>query len=121
MIPSTEEVIQSVGAKVAPRITIQDVESNIVGETYFTAADGVLGAYTSNGNVYQGEAHRPEFGLLTICILILKNGFMVTGESACASPANFNLEVGRLVARQNALNKVWPLMGYELKSQLANQ
>lgn len=57
--------------------------------------------------------------LLTFCVLVLRNGFTVTGESACASPENFDAEVGRKIARQNAVQKIWPLMGYELRSQLA--
>ena len=57
--------------------------------------------------------------LLTFCVLVLKNGFTVTGESACASPENFNAEIGRKIARQNAVDKVWPLMGYALKSELS--
>ena len=36
-----------------------------------------------------------------------------------ASPENFNAEIGRKVARENAVDKVWPLMGYELRSKLA--
>ena len=63
----------------------------------------------------------PQFGsldLLTFCVLVLRNGFTVTGESACASPENFDSEIGRKVARQNAVQKIWPLMGYELKSRL---
>ncbi len=67
--------------------------------------------------------HRPEptgpLSLVTFCVLALKNGFTVTGESACASPANFNAEIGRKIARENAVAKVWPLMGYELRTKLA--
>lgn len=59
--------------------------------------------------------------LLTFCVLELKNGFTVTGESACASPENFDAEIGRKIARQNAVQKIWPLMGYELRSKLAKQ
>ena len=58
-------------------------------------------------------------GLLTFCVLVLRNGFTVTGESACASPENFDAEIGRKIARQNAEQKIWPLMGYELRSKLA--
>lgn len=58
-------------------------------------------------------------GLLTFCVLVLKNGFTVTGESACASPENFDAEIGRKIARQNAVAKIWPLMGYELRSKLS--
>ena len=45
----------------------------------------------------------------------------MTGESACASTENFDAEVGRKIARQNAVSRIWPLMGYELRSQLANK
>lgn len=59
--------------------------------------------------------------LLTFCVLVLRNGFTVTGESACAIPENFDAEIGRKIARENAVNKIWPLLGYELRSKLANQ
>lgn len=57
--------------------------------------------------------------LLTFCVLVLRNGFTVTGESACASPENFNPEIGRKIARENAINKVWPLLGFRLRDELA--
>ena len=62
--------------------------------------------------------HEVTLGLLTFCVLVLRNGFTVTGESACASPENFDAEIGRKIARENAINKVWALMGYELRSKL---
>ncbi len=55
---------------------------------------------------------------LTVCCLTLTNGFTVTGESACASPENFNAEIGRKIARENARNKIWQLEGYLLKQKL---
>ena len=67
-----------------------------------------------------GAPVMPGLKLLTFCILVLKNGFTVTGESACASPENFDAELGRKIARQNAVQKIWPLMGYALKEKLAN-
>lgn len=57
--------------------------------------------------------------VMTQCVILLKNGFTVTGESGCADPRKFDAEIGRKIARANALNKVWPLMGYVLRSQLA--
>jgi len=56
--------------------------------------------------------------LLTFCVLVLRNGFTITGESACASPENFDAKIGRNIARQNAITKIWPLMGYELRTKL---
>ena len=102
-----EAEIQSKGLT-APRITPADIEANIACEYTFTAAQAVAG----------GPVHE-SLGLLTFCVLVLRNGFTVTGESACASPENFDAEVGRKIARQNAVAKVWPLMGYQLRTQLA--
>jgi hypothetical protein len=53
-----------------------------------------------------------------VCVLILRNGFTVVGTSACASPANFNEEIGRRLARERAIDQVWPLMGYDLRTQI---
>ena len=54
----------------------------------------------------------------TACLLTLENGYTVIGESACASPENFNAELGRKIARSNAVNKIWQLEGYLLKQAL---
>lgn len=59
--------------------------------------------------------------LLTICVLTLQNGFVVTGESACASPENYDEEIGRKIAREEAKNKIWLLEGYLLKQKLYEQ
>lgn len=112
-----EKEIQDKGLT-APRVTPADLEANIASEHYFTAGDGFAGVAALT--VKEGEIISPpeSLDLLTFCVLVLKNGFTVTGESACASPENFDAELGRKIARQNAINKVWPLMGYELKCRL---
>lgn len=56
--------------------------------------------------------------VLTVCVLTLANGFTVTGESACASPENYNQEIGESIAYKNAREKIWPLEGYLLKQRL---
>ena len=103
-----EQEIQAKGLTAA-RITPADLQANIASEHYFTAGEAVR----------QGSAPRGPLDLLTFCVLVLSNGFTVTGESACASPENFDAEIGRKIARDNAIAKVWPLMGYELRSKLA--
>lgn len=108
-----EQEIQAKGLT-APRITPGDIEDNIDSEFYFTALDGAIHA---NGDELP-RGNKVALSLLTFCVLILHNGFTVTGESACASPENFDAEIGRKVARENAINKVWPLMGYALRSRL---
>ena len=115
-----EQEIQDKGLT-APRITPADIEANIVSEHYFTAEDGVVGYHVrkTEGSVEHSPAMNP-LALLTFCVLVMRNGFTVTGESACASPENFDAEIGRKIARQNAVSKMWPLMGYELKCRLAS-
>lgn len=80
----------------APSLTPQDIENAIANEQYWVPAG------TS----------------LTICVLTLRNGFTVTGESACASPENFDQEIGRKIARDNARDKIWALEGYLLRDRL---
>jgi hypothetical protein len=61
---------------------------------------------------------QPEGTTLTICVIQLPNGFCVTGESAAASPENFQTDVGQELAFKMARDKVWQLEGYLLKSKL---
>ena len=91
-----EAEIQAKGLN-APRLSPEKIDAVITGEDY---------------HVFPGTT-------LTVCCLKLRNGFTVTGESACASPENFDAELGRKIARQNAVQKMWPLMGYALKERLA--
>ena len=117
-----ENEIQSKGLT-APRVTPADIEAEIASEYYFTAAEGVLGELASDGvppTIYEKANAAPaSLRLLTFCVLVLRNGFTVTGESACASPENFDADIGRKIARQNAIAKVWPLLGFRLRDQLA--
>lgn len=114
-IDPIEQEIQAKGLT-APRVTPADIEAEIASEFYFTAADGVEGASGHRPNsVRDGTA----LSLLTFCVLVLRNGFTVTGESACASPENFDAELGRKIALLNAVNKIWPLLGFRLRDKLA--
>jgi len=91
-----EQQIQAKGLN-APRITPDHIEATIASEQYYVFPNTTL----------------------TVCCLTLQNGFQVTGESACASPSNFDEEIGRKIARENAKQKIWSLEGYLLKSKLA--
>ena len=112
---SIERQIQNKGLT-APRVTPADVEHNIIDEVYFTAEQGYQRANEDSGIPAGGYTR---LSLLTLCVLTLRNGFTVTGESACASPENFDAEIGKRIARANAVQKIWPLMGYALKEQLS--
>lgn len=107
-----------------PRVTLDDIEANIASEHYFTGLQGARMAVIDNADdtgVISDpfiSVLRPELGLLTFCVLILRNGYTVVGKSACVSPENFDAQKGREIARADALNGVWPLMGYALRSAM---
>lgn len=90
-----EKEIQEKGL-LAPRVTEDSINSVIISEQY---------------HVFPGTT-------FTACLLTLKNGYTVLGESACASPENFNAELGRKIARKNAVNKIWALEGYLLREKI---
>ncbi len=90
-----EKEIQDKGLN-APRLTPDSIDAAIADEQY---------------HVFEGTT-------LTVCCLTLQNGFTVTGESAAASDENFDVEIGRKIARQNAREKIWMLEGYLLKQRL---
>lgn len=103
------EKIQQDRNLTAPRVTLDDVNANIAGENYFTLGEAIA---------LLGQPVPPGAEVLTLCVLTLKNGFIVIGEAAPASPANFDGDLGRKIAKQKAIDKVWPLMGYALKQRL---
>ena len=91
-----EQEIQEKGLN-APRLTPEMVDDAIVKTQYHVFDDSCL----------------------TVCCLTLKNGFTVIGHSACASPENFNEEIGQKIARKNAREQIWMLEGYLLKQRIS--
>ena len=90
-----EAEIQAKGLN-APRLNPDMIDAAIVSEQY---------------HVFAGTT-------MTVCALTLRNGYIVTGESAAASPQNFDQAIGRKIARDNARNKIWALEGYLLREKL---
>lgn len=113
--PAPDSLEREIEAKAnkAPRVTPADIEAEIVSEHYHSPGEFGEQAWT-------GDPHGA-LDTLTFCVLVLRNGFTVTGESACASPENFNADIGRRIARENAINKVWPLLGFRLRDRLAER
>lgn len=115
-----EQEIQAKGLT-APRVTPAAIEGNIASEHYFTAGEALRAIDRDEYAVWVDEnPSGTALNLLTFCVLVLRNGFTVTGESACVSPENFDAEIGRQIARQKAVDKIGPLMGYALKERLAS-
>jgi hypothetical protein len=110
-----EQEIQAKG------LTAADVEANIASEHYFTGTDGIIGVTAGRairGESLAGMPPPPALGLLTFCVLVLQNGFTVTGKAACASPDTFDAAIGRKIARSDAVLKAWSFMGRQLKQEL---
>lgn len=93
--------------RTAPRVSLDDIKENIAGE-YYTTAD----------KAFDGCPISDSLKLLTICVLVLKNGFTIIGKSAPASAENFDADLGRKLAYDDAVKQIWPLMGYELRERL---
>lgn len=93
----------------APRVTAEALEANIKETYWIYPMDAVI---ASGGPA--SESLRP----LTICVIVLNNGFTIIGQSACADPANYKKDVGDRLAREDAAKKIWAFMGYALREDL---
>jgi len=91
-------------------VTPEDIEGFIESAYYINAGEAAP-AYVSSSDYSR-------LSLLTICVLVLRYGFTVTGEGACADPARYNREIGEKIAREKAVEKIWPLLGFMLRDQL---
>jgi len=111
--------IEQASAKIykAPRVTLADIEAAIASVTY-TAASALLhtGTEWRNGASIS-EAERTT-QVYTICMVTLRNGWVVIGGAAPASPENFDPEHGRKLALDKCMQQIWPLMGFALKQHL---
>lgn len=106
-LESTE--IECAANAVAPRVSLSDIEAAISAR-YDLTADKAVG---------EGVPVHVALELLSICILVMNNGFTIIGKSAPASPANFNADLGRKLAYEDAVRQVWPLMGFSLRDKLS--
>jgi len=95
-----EAEIQAKGLT-APRVTPADLEANI-----------------SHTEIVKHVS--PSGQVLRWAVITTRNGFAVAGRpSASASSENDNQEIGERIAVENAKSELWPLMGYQLRTQLA--
>lgn len=102
-----EKEIQSKGLN-APRLSPEHINAQIASEVWGRASD-----------LFKDVPHNDALACLTICVLTLKNGYTIVGKSACASPENYDLDLGGKIAREDARKQIWALEGYLLRSKLA--
>jgi len=116
MAPATAslQATEDLGARGAthPRVSLADIEAAISHENYLNVGKAI--AATDR----VGIAVTSPLNLMTLCFLTMRNGFVVVGKSAPASPENFDEEKGRTFAREDAIRQLWPLMGFALRQKL---
>lgn len=105
-----QEDAESAMVAVAPRVTLDDIKENISSEVSARASD-----------LFKGVPGSQTLECLTICVVTTKSGFTVVGTSACASPENFNADLGHKIARDDCIRQLWPLMGFALRERLAGE
>lgn len=110
-LQATEAQSAAVAKSPDTRVKLADIEAAIAAENYFT-----VGAALDALGQPKSDAH----DVMTICIITMRNGFMVIGKTAPADPANFDAKLGRDFAREDAVRQLWPLMGFSLRDRLAS-
>lgn len=116
----TDEQSAAVAKSPNTRVKLEDIEENIIAETFVTG-DNIAPAQMSVSLRASREVVTEYLRPLTVCILVLRNGFTVIGKAAPADPTNFNPDLGRKFAREDAIRQIWLLMGYALREKLAGR
>lgn len=104
--------------KTAPRITPELIDNLIASKFFFRCHHAIQGTFHHAEYENLNEADPEKLSTLTFCVLVLKNGFSVIGESNCVSPENFDFAIGRDIAYKNAREKIWVLEGYRLTNDM---
>ena len=103
----------TINEKPANSVTRETIESKIAGVMYMNGADMAKANGMNIGHETENNLKR-----LTLCVVVMENGFLLTGESACVSADNYDEATGKRIAFENATNKMWPLLGYALREEL---
>lgn len=106
-----QEIDKLAGANaIKPRISLAYLEGEIE-QIWYTTADRCI---SERATLRAAEGLK----VMTLCFILMKNGFISVGDSTPASPENFNPDLGRKLAYDQALRKLWPILGYELRTRL---
>lgn len=110
----------------APRVSLAEIEAAIADRFFLSGRDYADASLAINGAVSalardQHIEKTPTLNVLTMCVVVMRNGFTVVGKSAPASPENFNAEFGRKLAYDDCIRQLWPLMGFALRDRLARE
>ena len=94
-----EQVKEMLKDAVAPRVTEDSIKAKIDFVTYHIESLGP--------------------SKLTLCFIVMRNGFIFVGKAAPASPENFNAEIGQRYAYEDAFKQIWTHEGYLLRERLS--
>ncbi|MDE2468688.1 MAG: hypothetical protein KGL35_08085 [Bradyrhizobium sp.] len=116
-----EEEARCAEGRTAPRVSLADIEQEI-GRVYWITGEQAVHLATA-GQSYRRHVVTPHtacdpLSVLTLCLIVMCNGFVVIGKSAPASPENFNEVLGCDLAYEDAVRQIWPLAGYALRCDL---
>ena len=98
--------------RTAPRVSLSDIKKKIVSEYYYNAGD--------LARAFKHPEHA-SLDVLTVCLVVLDNGFTIIGKSAPASADNFDEPLGQRLAYEDAVRQIWPLMGFALRERLSDR
>lgn len=117
------EALSAKGAT-APRVSLESLKGKVSDCYFVNAGEAVEARGTDSEGVALDDHETPDGGplfLLTLCFLVLHNGWTVLGKSAPVSAENFDAAKGRTFAFEDALRQLWPLEGYRLRDELHQQ
>jgi len=109
-VRATEAASAAVAKSPNTRVKLEDIEAAIAGEYTFNAKEAID---------VLGMPALAALGVLTVTVIVMKNGFTVVGKTAPADPENYDAELGRKFSREDAIRQLWPLMGFSLRDRLA--
>lgn len=97
----------------APRVSLADMTAAIDSVHFINAGDAV-----ERTNVTEEDGAPASLHLMTLCFITMRNGFVVVGKSAPAHPENYDAGKGKQFAKEDAMRRIWPLMGFSLRDRL---
>ena len=96
-------------------VTKEYIDSRIKSVRYFNLGQAL--SFMAYSDYLEGELSGTAGSTTTVCVIELDNGYTVTGYSACVDPANFDIGLGVKYSREDAYEKLWPLLGFELATK----
>ncbi len=106
-----------------PKLTLDEAKAVVATKTAPRVTEALITAKIDDVEYLMPEIVN-DYGsddMTTICKIRMRNGFVFIGHSTPASKANFDEEVGKRYAYENAFKQIWTHEGYLLRETLHNQ